>query len=181
MQQVNNLLDDARSLSFGKPTKYEVLRETIVAVIYNPEDHSYLCQYWPEYSGLTCLLSGGIEGEEDKLAALVREIKEEAGYRDFHIDGELGGVIYSHFYKAKTDEHFVKEIYPFFVTLNSLAQDATALEEDEKFHSLFKGYDEIMQMMEKYEQSSGSILEDHKEILRRGKKYIDQRQQARKT
>jgi len=172
MQTARNLLPDIPPLSFGTPAVQETLRKTIVAVIYNPENRTYLCQYWPEYSGLICLLSGGIEEGESQLAALEREIKEETGYRSFMIDGALGGVIYTHFYKAKTDEHFIKEIYPFFVTLQSLAQEEPTLEEDEKFQNLFKNYDEIIRMMEAYEQVSGSTLEDHKEILRRGNDYV---------
>jgi 8-oxo-dGTP pyrophosphatase MutT (NUDIX family) len=118
------------------------------------------------------LLSGGIEAGESRLVALEREIREETGFTDFHIQGMLGGIVYAHYRKVATNEHFVKEIYPFLVTLTSLRHHPPALEDDEQFHNLFKDYDTVLRMMEHYERASGSTLEDHKEMLRRGKQYL---------
>lgn len=168
-----NLLPSIGEQSFGDVVASEILRRTIVAVVYDRRNQTYLCQYWPEYNGLTCLLSGGIEDGEDQMTALKREISEETGYKDFHVVGRLGGTIYSHYYKAKTDEHFVKEITPYLIVLEGDDQENAHLEDDEKFENLMKSSADIITMMTAYEQASGSTLADHKEILGRGIRQID--------
>lgn len=167
-----NLLQDTRMISFGNALASEIKRETIVVVMYNKISKLYLCQYWEEYNGLTCLLSGGVESDESSDQAVTREIAEETGYTDFNIIGLLGGVVESHYTKA-SGENFVKIIVPYLVILNSDYQGQSNKEEDEKFDNLFKSPQEIATMMKTYEDKSGSMIADHKEILKRGVEYVD--------
>lgn len=156
---------------FGEVLENETVRNTVVAVIVDEQSGEHLCQYWEEYDGLTCLLSGGIEEGEDERAALLREIAEETGYTDITITAQLGEQIESHYIK-RDGERFVKIINPYLVTLHSREASETAKEADEKFENLFKTSDEIVDMMTAYEQRTGSSLADHKEILRRGMEYV---------
>ncbi len=167
---MKNLLNDTKTVVFGNKVTNEVPRATVVVVIYNKATNTYLCQYWEDYKGLTCLLSGGVEKDERADDAVLREIAEETGYADFEVVGQLGGMIETHYTKA-TGEDFVKHITPYFVVLNSLAHEAHQREEDEKFENLFKDSQEIIAMMEAYETATGSLLADHKEILRRGVEF----------
>jgi hypothetical protein len=43
MHGIPNLLQHEDPVSFGKPAAHETLRKTIVAVVYNPADKTYLC------------------------------------------------------------------------------------------------------------------------------------------
>lgn len=155
---------------FGEVQENETVRNTVVAVIVDEQSGKYLCQYWEEYDGLTCLLSGGVEEGEDEREALLREIAEETGYTDVTIASNLGEQIETHYVK-RDGERFVKNINPYLVVLHSKDGIETAKEADEKFENLFKTPDEIREMMTLYEQRTGSSLADHKEILRRGVEY----------
>ncbi len=168
-----NLLDSDKDAVFGVRSPSAVIRETVVAAIFEPDSKKYLCQYWKDYDGLTCLLSGGIEPQESRLSALKREIAEETGYTDFEIVGVLGGSIKSYYKKRTTGENFVKHITAYLVVLNSLIQKPLNREKDEKFENFLKSPEEIIEMMEQYEQKTGSPLGDHKEILCRAQKYLN--------
>lgn len=167
-----NLLDDNSVITFGNIDSYAKSRDTVVAVIFDRAKNEYLCQYWEDYNGLTCLLSGGIEEGEDSYQALQREIAEETGYTDFQVIGRLGGNVKSYYIKGTTKESLVKNIIPYLVILNSSAQNSTTKEDDEKFENLLKTPEKILEMMEKYEQATGSTLADHKEILSRAIGYL---------
>jgi 8-oxo-dGTP pyrophosphatase MutT (NUDIX family) len=173
MQQIPNLLASTEPQSFGVPHENEISRKTIVAVIYDPRSRTFLCQFWPDYHKLTCLLSGGVESLESTDDALRREIKEETGYIDYEILGKLGGTIYSHYFKAKSSEYFVKEITPYLVILRSRTQQGLQKEADEVFENLLRGDGEIFEMMGTYERTTGTTLADHKDILQRGVDYIN--------
>jgi 8-oxo-dGTP pyrophosphatase MutT (NUDIX family) len=168
---MNELLNNTEPVSFGEPRESELERETVVAVIYDVRSKLYLCQYWAEYAGLTCMLSGGVEPDEDQDEAIKREIAEETGFTDFAVLGTLGGLIESHYTKAD-GQNYVKVIRPYFVELKSTEREQTQKEDDEKFENYFKKPDEIVDMMTVYETSTGSSLADHKEVLRRGVEYV---------
>ncbi len=172
--KTKNLLGDSKSKTFGNKTNEATSRQTVVAVIFDPSSDTYLCQYWEEYSGLTCLLSGGIEDDEDSYEALRREIREETGYIDFDIIGILGGTLNTYYVKGSTGESLVKHITPYLVRLNSSRQIETTKEEDERFENLFLDHKNINELMTKYEKNSGSTLADHKEILSRAVRYLNQ-------
>lgn len=154
-------------MTFGRGHRDEVSRETVVAVIYQPNDSKFLYQYWQEYGGLACLLSGGVENGEDRVCALRREILEETGYLDFEIVGQLGAEIESHYTKP-TGEKLVKHITPFLVSLSSDSRQGESKEEDERFENIFDDSNVILEKMNEYELSTDSSLADHKEILARG-------------
>lgn len=168
----SNLLTEQRVMIFGNTKNGEVTRHTIVAVIIEEQTGKYLCQHWQEYGGLTCLLSGGVENSESADEALLREINEETGYDDFTVVGTLGADIESHYVKVDGTK-FKKVITPYLITLHSLSGVDAAKEEDEKFDNLFMESNEIIDLMNKYEDTTGSTLGDHKEILNRGVTYLE--------
>lgn len=167
---MKQLLPQTNTIRLGEVKDQELERETVVAVVYDVESKLFLCQYWSEYSGLTCMLSGGVEVGEDWESTVCREIAEETGYVDFTIKGMLGGMIESHYTKAD-GQNYVKFLQPYFVELNSPQRVVDQKEDDEKFENFLKAPDEIIDMMTVYEQRTGSSLADHKEILRRGVEY----------
>lgn len=158
-------------MKFGQEQSDETLRHTVVAVVFDRQSGMFLCQHWPEYNGLTCLLSGGVESDEDVDQAVSREITEETGYDDFTVLGTLGGGIEMHYVKAN-GQRYLKHITPYLVVLNSRNDRGHAREADEKFDNMFKAPEDIEAMMRSYEAITKSSLEDHREILRRGVEYL---------
>lgn len=170
---IKNILEDKGTLVTGDPKADEIERETVVVAVYDQEQKKYLCQFWPEYSGLTCLLSGGVESGESHVHTVEREMLEETGYTDFVVLGKLGGDIEAH-YTDKRGLHMKKTISPYFVSLKTLKKQPESKEADEKFDNLFMQPHEIIEMMDTYEQSTGSSMADHKEILKRALQFQNQ-------
>jgi 8-oxo-dGTP pyrophosphatase MutT (NUDIX family) len=141
-----------------------------VAAIHSPSKNLFLYQYWEEYDGLTCLMSGGLNKAEDELTALKREIDEETGLENYTITGILGSDIITH-YKSKSGINYKKVITPYLVTLEDHEAHSTNKEADEKFENKFSSYEAIQNLMDKYEEKSGSTLKDHKIILDRANNY----------
>lgn len=170
-ESIKNLLPEVSPMTFGEKLTDEIARITVVAVVFRATDGKFLYQYWQDYNGLVCLLSGGVEREEEKVGALRREITEETGYLDFDILGQLGAELDSHYQKA-SGERYVKHITPYLVRLNSDKKQLENKEEDEKFENLFGSLKTIREAMVAYEKITNSSLADHEEILARGYAYL---------
>ena len=72
-----------------KPGIPIVERDAINAIVYNRTNDEVLCLDWAKF-GWRSFIIGGIEGEEDSVAAALREISEETGYRDLKFIARLG-------------------------------------------------------------------------------------------
>ena len=72
-------------------------RYSVVAVIKNSNDDTYLCE---DAKGRNCksFVMGGIEKSESALEAALREVYEETGYKNVKIDNICNFKVVNHFY-----------------------------------------------------------------------------------
>jgi 8-oxo-dGTP pyrophosphatase MutT (NUDIX family) len=71
------------------PNLPAVERDAINAIVYNPTKDEVLCLDWVKFGWKTFII-GGIEKGEDAVTAALREILEEAGYKDIRFVADLG-------------------------------------------------------------------------------------------
>jgi len=82
----------------GTPLPDEEDRKSIVAIIRNPKDDTYLSINWGKEMGGNIFIGGGREEGEDPLATALREIKEETGY--LHVKHTGTSETVHHHYRA---------------------------------------------------------------------------------
>ena len=115
----------------GTPQENETKKNSIVAVVYNPENNQYLTLNWQKLGG-RLFIGGTIKDQETPLDCALREIKEETGYVDLELISELPKINH-HYYAYNKDKYFNIESTGFFFKLKSSKQEKTNLEADEKF------------------------------------------------
>ncbi len=69
----------------GEKRENEEFRKSIVAIVRNPKDDTFLSINWGEKFGGNLFVGGGREGEEDPVACATREIAEETGYKNIKL------------------------------------------------------------------------------------------------
>ncbi len=82
--------------------KDDTTRKTVLCIIKNPEDGTYLTLRWKKHPWHT-FVTGGIEGDEDVVEAAKREIIEETGYVNLAFVRKMPVTINSLFYAAHKD------------------------------------------------------------------------------
>ncbi len=103
--------------SFGQKRKDAVYRNSVTLIITRSADNKVLILYnraTKEYK----IPGGGHDGEEDDVATLTREIKEESGYVDFEIKEYLGQ-IETNFFAIRRNIYRVKHQKAYHVVLLS--------------------------------------------------------------
>ena len=103
--------------SFGKMQKDAVRRDSVGAIITRPTDDKILVLYnraTKEYE----IPGGGYDNDEDDVATLTREVKEESGYTNFEIKEYLGK-IETNFFAARRNENRIKHLKVYHVVLVS--------------------------------------------------------------
>ena len=66
----------------GEKRENEEFRKSIVAVVHNTMNDTFLSINWGEKLGGNLFVGGGREGDEDSIACALREIEEETGYKN---------------------------------------------------------------------------------------------------
>lgn len=69
--------------------KENTFRKMVLVVLYNPKTDKYLTLKWKKLPW-TSFITGGVEGDEDRVEAAKREIAEETGYTDVKLVRSLG-------------------------------------------------------------------------------------------
>ncbi len=116
------------SLNPDVETKF---RTSVIVVIKNEEDNTYLCVDALKRNCKSFVLGGIEEGETPEEAA-VREVKEETGYIDITIKRKSIFELHNHFYAAYKGVNRYAILYVIFGTLNSKKREKISDEESNK-------------------------------------------------
>ena len=116
------------TLNQNAETKF---RTSVIAVIKNEEDNTYLCVEALKRNCKSFVLGGIEEGETPEEAA-IREVKEETGYVDISINRKSIFELHNHFYAAYKGVNRYAILYVVFGTLKSKKREKLSEEEFNK-------------------------------------------------
>jgi leucyl-tRNA synthetase len=114
----------------GTPQEDPEFRKSIVAIVRNPKDNTYLSVNWGELGG-NLYIGGGREDEEDIIACAEREIAEETGYSNVQFVAQTGKIHHHYYAYSKKKARFI-EAYGLLFDLVDDTKIDQQLEEDEK-------------------------------------------------
>ena len=121
------------SLNPNVETKF---RTSVIAVIKNEEDNTYLCVDALKRNCKSFVLGGIEEGETPEEAA-VREVREETGYMDITIKRKSIFELHNHFYAAYKGVNRYAILNVIFGTLNSKKKEKVSNDEFNKQRAIW--------------------------------------------
>ena len=115
----------------GKVNENESYKESIVAIVYDPENDKYLTINWHDKGG-RLFIGGSIKDNEDPIDCALREVTEETGYDNLELVYS-GFKINHHYYAYNKDKYFGIDCTPIMFRLKSNHMVNQNLDEDEEF------------------------------------------------
>lgn len=109
-------------------------RRNVQAIVKHPTEKKIIQIQWKEVPWRTFVI-GGVEEGESYEDAVIREIREETGYRNIRKIEKLGWQMESHFFAEHKDVNRRAHTQVFVVELENLDRDELSGEEDSK-HSV---------------------------------------------
>jgi leucyl-tRNA synthetase len=114
----------------GTPQEDPEFRKSIVAIVRNPKDNTYLSVNWGDLGG-NLFIGGGREDDEDVIVCAQREIAEETGYSNVKFVAQTGKIHHHYYAYSKKKARFI-EAYGLLFDLVDDTKVEQQLEDDEK-------------------------------------------------
>jgi leucyl-tRNA synthetase len=114
----------------GAPQENPEFRESIVAIVRNPKDDTYLTINWGAKGG-SLFVGGGREENESAVETAMREIQEETGYKNVQLVSQLEAIHHQYFAHSKNVARHI-EATPLLFELIDDERVETKLEENEQ-------------------------------------------------
>lgn len=114
----------------GIPQENPEARNSIVAIVRNPETDKYLSINWGAQGG-SLFVGGGRDEGESAVDTAIREIQEETGYKNVRLITEGGAIHHNYFAHSKNIARRIHAI-PLFFELVDEEKGDVALEADEQ-------------------------------------------------
>jgi leucyl-tRNA synthetase len=115
----------------GIPRENPEFRRSIVAIVRNPKDNTYLSINWGKELGGNLFVGGGREEDEDIEACAKREIAEETGYQNVKFVARTGR-IHHHYHAFSKNKDRIIEAYGLLFDLVDDTKQEQILEQDEE-------------------------------------------------
>ncbi len=106
-------------------------RKNVQAIVKHPTEDKIIQIQWKQVPWKT-LVIGGVEGGETYEDAIIREVKEETGYKNFKKIEKLGWQMEAHFYAKHKDINRKAFTQVFVIELADLEKDTLSSDEIEK-------------------------------------------------
>ena len=115
----------------GTPHENEFTKNSIVAIVHDPETNQYLTINWHENGG-RLFIGGTIHEGEEPYDCAVREVAEETGYTDLELVRQTFKIKH-HYYAYNKDRYFQIECTGFLFELKSHNKQNQNLDSNEVF------------------------------------------------
>lgn len=122
---------------FGEAQGDEITKESIIGVVYNKKDDTFLVLDWGPRSkddrwGGTLFIGGGIDPGEDLVETAKREIAEETGYSDLKFMKKTEVLAHSYFYSNVKNKNMYAPCTGVLFELGSNTKQDLQLDEGEQ-------------------------------------------------